>query len=344
MGSVIGLGGALKKLVIPNALPIGSLVGAAGHEVYDFSKYPQYKNSQAYCYQSIDFALDANLFGIYFGGEASKVFTTGKCEMKPQALVGEDLMVFISVDPGKGTKSLPIGLAFNFGFNMDNYIEQMKRNFVRSYLSSRTSGERLQRLHFHIAKYLAKRKKEQSYTANELLFTKLLLFPYLAPYSNDNEILSKLTPSAEELKRLESISRNGFNLSIKNTLKSFYQKARKDTSFYFCENYSDCEEIYVDFINFYSILISSFDDCGSINIYAAAISEFSIKATSKLKVEVGFGYTRTELNKSYDSSFPISLQALGQFAAHNFSRRSAACEELPQKVGGNFAEFLNFLQ
>lgn len=344
MGSVIGLGGVLKNLVVPNALPVGSLVGAAGHEVYDFSKYPQYENSQAYCYQTIDFAIDANLLGFYFGGEASKVITTGTCEMKPEALVGEDLMVFISFDPGQGTKSLPIGVAFNFGFSMDHYVLQMQRNFSRSHLSNRTSGERLKRLHMHIAGYLARKRITAQLTARERLFAKLMLFPYLAQFTNKASVIELITPSTAELELLKKISKNGFKFSVRDTLQSFYMKAKKDAEFYYCEDYYQCEEKYVDFLSFYKILINSFDDCGSMNIYAGAISEFSIKATGKLKVEVGFGYARTEFNKAYNSNFPTSWQALGQFAIHNFSKQSKTCEGLPKKVGSNFAEFLNFLQ
>lgn len=343
MGSVIGLGGVLKNFIVPNALPVGSLVGAAGHEVYDFSKYPEYKNKQAYCYQSLDFAIDANLLGFYFGGEASKVITTGSCDMKPEALVGEDLMVFISIDPGKGTKSLPIGVAFNFGFNMDNYVSQMKRSFVRSYLSDRSSGQRLRRLHLHIAGYLAQKSIGAVLTARERLFAKLMLFPYLAQYTDEENVLKLVTPTTSELGLLKKISKNGFKFSIKDTLKSFYHKARKDAGFYYCKDYRKCEEKYVDFLGFYSILIDSFDDCGSMNIYAGAISEFSIKMTGKLKVEVGFGYTRTEFNKAYNSKYPTSWQALKQFASHNFIDQSKECEELPEKVGSNFADFLNFL-
>lgn len=346
-GGIWGLGGALKNLVIPNALPLGTLVGAAGHEVYDFSKYSQYKNSQAYCYQSIDFAADANIFGLYFGGEVSKVFTTGKCEMNPQALVGEDLMIFVSFDPGRGSKSLPIGIAFNFGFNMDQYIEQMESRFQRSYLSNRTTGQRLKRLHVHIAKYLAKKNIKAKLTVQEKLFVKLLLFPYLAPSLAQHQIDLLLRPSSSESELLKNISKKGFDFSVKKTLYSFFKKARKDSEFYFCnsdENYSDCEEVYVDFLRFYKILTDSFDDCGSLNIYMGAMSEFSIKLTGKLKFEIGFGYTRTEFNRAYDSRFPTSVQAVGQFLSNNFVKKSNACQQLPQKVGTNFAHFLNFLK
>lgn len=344
MGSTIGLGGFLKRLVIPNSLPIGSLVGTAGHEVYDFSKYPEFKNKQAYCFHAIDFAADANLLGIYFGGEVSKVFTTGTCEMKPEALVGEDLMVFLSFDPGKGTKSIPIGMAFNFGFSMNNYVSMMENSFSRSFLSNRTSGERLKRLHIHIASYLAKKTIGASFTKSEKFFAKLLLYPFLAPFTESQKVVNLISPSSSELELLKNISTSGYKYSIKSQLESFFYKARRDASFYSCDSYNECEEIYVDFLNFYDILINSFDDCGSINIYAGALSEFSIKATSKLKFEIGFGYTRTEFNKAYNSSLPTSWQAIGQFAAHNFSSKSRACQELSEKVGSNFGRFLHFLK
>lgn len=346
MGGLVGLGGFAKNLVVKDIFPLGTLVSAHGHEVVDFSKYPKATkhNKHAYCYSSMDFAIDANLFGFYFGGEASKVFTTGTCEMKPEALVGEDLVVFVSFDPGKGSKSLPLGVALNFGFSMDNFIEKMHSRFARGYLSERTPGERLKRLHTHIAKYLAKTSVKKSLTKKELLFTKLLTVPFLSRYTKDQNILSLITPSVEEIEMIRNFSKEGFKFSLTELLSSFYYKTRKDAEFYSCKDYYKCEEIYVDFLQFYQILIESFDDCGSINLYFGMLSEFSLKMTNKLKIEVGFGYSRTEHNKSYNSDFSTSILALGEFAKHNFSDQSVACEEVAKKVGLNFGSFLGFLQ
>lgn len=342
--SVIGLGGILKSALVEDIFPVGSIVGTSGHEVYDFSKYSQYDNRQAYCFSSLDFALDANFLGLYFGGEASKVYTMGSCEMKPKALVGEDLVLFVSIDPAKGTKSLPIGIAINFGFDMDGYLDQMRYRFFNSYLSNRSSGERLKRLHRHILKYIAMNATKSLLTKEELLFAKLLGFPFVARSLKDQSIVDLIKPTESDYLYLKNLKNLKNKLSISNILRNFYDKARKDVNFYSCKNYSECEEIYVDFLQFYEILINSFDDCGSINIYAGLLSEFSLKYTDKMKFEIGFGYSRTEFNKSYNSNYSTSTLAFGEFAKHNFSKRSQACEEIGKKTGENFGQFLGFLK
>lgn len=342
--SVIGLGGILKSTVVKDLFPVGSIVGTSGHEVYDFSKYPQYNNRQAYCFSSLDFALDANFLGIYFGGEASKVYTMGSCEMKPKALVGEDLVIFVSIDPAKGTKSIPIGVAINFGFDMDGYLDQMNYRFARSYLSNRTSGERLKRLHKHLLKYIAKSTTKSLLSKEELLFAKLLGLPFIARSLKEQSIIDLIKPTESDYLYLKNLKNVKSKLSISNILRNFYDKTRKDADFYSCKSYTECEEIYVDFLQFYEILINSFDDCGSINIYAGLMSEFSLKYTDKMKFEIGFGYSRTEFNKSYNSTFSTSTLAFGEFAKHNFSKQSVACEEIGKKTGENFGQFLGFLK
>jgi hypothetical protein len=341
MGGGVALGGILKRLVVPNALPIGKIGSFHGYEVWDFSdakKAINGNNRVSFCYSATEFTQDLGIFDFSFGGEAAYIRPVGNCPKNLQAVAGEDLTFTLAYDVGKGRNSNPIGLTLSYGFDLSRFNNRLLRHFQVNNPHNRTPAQRFKRLNSHLLKYLA-----TSSARNLTAFQKITLKLFFSMGSFGNKsIFSKSFFSKSEidfLGKIRDVRLPSFNQAISNALFDI----QKDVNFYSCASYAECEEVYVDFMIFSDALTSAMSDCHTVSISAGLFKSFSINLSSDFKYEIGFGYAVTATDKIYTSNLSTSALAVGEFARHRFTSHSQECKEAPTKSAGTFADLLILL-
>jgi hypothetical protein len=342
VSGAIGLSGVLKKLVIPSALPLGSILGTYGYEVWDFSQFKKNndnKNRASYCFSSLELVYDFSLLGISFGGEAAEAYLAGKCDRRKETHIGEDLFFAIAYTPGKGSKAGAIGIALNHGFNMSKYVDELTYQFNGYPISKLKPHQRLFRLHKHILKYIALKNRHKFESTTQKLLLKLFTLPALLVSPYGKSIKSLFNFSDEEISVLSELKKKRPD-SLRDIILGAFEIMRRDPAFYFFSKEYDSEETFIDFLRYYEVLDHSLEECHSINIYAGASSRFAFDLFPEMKVDVSLGYSVTEHDKSYNSDWSTKALAVKDFAAHNFVKHSATCENASTKSGTNFGRFL----
>jgi hypothetical protein len=339
----LALSGIMKRLVIPNALPIGKLASYYGYEVWDFSNAKESVNGHnrvSFCFSSVEFNHDMSVVGFAFGGEAAVIKPVGQCPKNLDVAEGEDLMFTIAFDVGKGAKSIPLGVSFSYGFNMEEFLSKMNRHFINNNEKNISSARRMLRLHGHILKYLAlKEAKKVSLSPLSSILLKLFTASSLL---SSKDAIKDLKISKNELDFISKIASRKVT-SFKTELGNSLNAMKRDADFYFCADFKECEELYLDFMVYSENLINAMEDCHTLAFTAALQTDYSISLTPGNKFEVSFGYVVTDVDKIFTSQRSTKVLAMEKFATHNFTKHSEECGEVTSRAGRNFGNFLRFL-
>jgi len=266
MSSGVAIGGVLKRLLVPNALPIGKIGSFHGYEVWDFTdakKSIKGHNRASFCFSSTEFSQDLSIFDISFGGEAAYIKPVGSCPKNLEAVAGEDLTFTIAYDIGKGTKTNPVGLSFSYGFDLSRFNERLFSHFGVNNPHNRTPAQRLKRLNTHVLKYLAGAPGRKLSALQNIILKTFFSMSLMG----DKKVFSSnffSQPEINFLSKIKDAKLPSFNQAIGEALYSI----QKDASFYSCASYSQCEEMYVDFLVFSEALTDSMSECHTVSISA----------------------------------------------------------------------------
>ena len=341
MSGGVSIGGVLKRLLIPNALPVGKIGSFHGYEVWDFTdakKSIKGHNRASFCFSSTEFSQDLSIFDISFGGEAAYIKPVGNCPKNLEAVAGEDLSFTIAYDIGKGAKSNPVGLSFSYGFDLSRFNERLLSHFGVNNPHNRTPSQRLKRLNTHMLKYLAGAPARKLNALQNIILKTFFSMSLMG----DKKIFSDTFFSKSEISFLSKIKGTklpSFNEAVADALNLI----QRDSSFYSCKSYSQCEELYVDFLVFSDALTSAMSDCHTVSISAGLMSGVSVSLNSNVKFEIGFGYAVTASDRTYSSNQSTSALVAAEFARHNLASHSRECKEAPTKSAKTFAELLVLL-
>jgi hypothetical protein len=340
MGASVSLGGFLKTLVLPNALPVGKITSAYSYEVWDFSgarESIQGHNRASFCVSYMEFAQDLSIFDFAYGGELGKMRPVGQCPKDLSAMAGEDLVFSIAYDIGKGTKSIPIGLSFSYGFDLSVFTDKLIQNFTVNNPHKRAPSDRINRLHLHLLKYVLKKNTRSILSPFQSILLKLFVSTSLI----GKKEMAKLTFPKDELDFISQIVSKKY-LAFNSQLKNAFYDIRKDPGFYTCD-VKDCDEIFVDFLTYSDAITNSMSDCHSVSVNAALQTNIGISLAPNMNVSIAFGYGVTATDKTFSSNLSTSALAISEFSKHRFSKHSNDCKEVGNKAPATFGKFLSLL-
>lgn len=342
LGGGISLAGFLKKLLVPNAIPVGRIASFYGYEVWDFTDAKKAiggHNRATFCFSTLEMTQDLSVLGVAFGGEGSYIRPVGQCPKDLSAVAGEDLIFSIAYDAGKGTKAMPMGISFSYGFDLGNFTEKMLGHLRVNNPNKRTPSERMWRLNTHLLKYLSMKGTRKILTPTQSVLLKLFTSTSLISKENGLKSLMFAEDELDFLSKIATAKVTSFSKELRLALREI----SKDAKFYNCKDYFKCEEIYVDFLQFSDALTESMSDCHTIGVNVALLKDFAVSLAPSMKVEVGFGYAVTATDRTFTSNLPTAALAVKEFANHRFKSHSVACEDVTRQTGTNFGSFLSLM-
>ena len=343
VSGIIGVGGLFKRLIVPDAIPVGSIDGTFGYEVLDFSKDNKNFSKPVYCQGGLVFNLNTSVIGVNFGGQTSRIQTFGQCE-EPIDYTGGFLQFDLtynasSKSPKSSWQSVGFGASVSFGFSMQKFVDELMYSFHTHNRSNFSATEKVARVNRHLMRYVAK----ATLSSNEKLMVKILTMLFTSMHERSElEDIAVVDLDESEAKRVKEFGTNPFDL--KSAVWKFLDHIKKDASFYECGKVDSCVDLCIDVMNYLEAFHDSIGTCHSFALTIAPNSSFHLSLTKRMKISAGIGYKFFHLEKEDKSDKSTQRLANKYFLGHNFNYRSKQCLDAASTASSELGQLIPFMK